>query len=173
MERARFDYGSATSVDAEAVGQPGQRRFRLLVRSSNGAASVWMEKEQLSGIGDWFQETAERLDTERPSDDPDVEPLPFPADFDLEFRAVQVALGFDEESQQFAFQAFDAVAEPGAAQPHFSCRLSRGQARVLSRRIAAVVSAGRPICPLCEQPMDPAGHACPRANGHRANVTLR
>jgi uncharacterized repeat protein (TIGR03847 family) len=173
MERARFDYGSATSIDAEAVGEPGQRRFRLLVRSGNGAASVWMEKEQLGGIGAWFAEMGQRLDSERPTTEPDVEPLPFPESFDLEFRAVQVALGFDEESGQFAFQAFDEVAEPANAQPHFNCRLSRGQARVLSRKIEAVVSAGRPICPLCEQPMDPAGHHCPRANGHSANVRLR
>ena len=173
MERADFDYGSATSIDAEAVGQPGQRRFRLLVRSASGSACVWMEKEQLAGIGAWLAETGARVDAERPSSDPDVEPLPFAESFDLEFRAVQVALGLDEENFLFAIQAFDQVAATGEARPHFSCFLSRGQARVLARKIESVVAAGRPICPLCEQPMDPAGHACPRANGHRANITLR
>jgi hypothetical protein len=29
-----------------------------------------------------------------------------------------------------------------------------------------LVAAGRPICPLCHGPMDPAGHRCPRSNGH-------
>jgi hypothetical protein len=28
------------------------------------------------------------------------------------------------------------------------------------------VKAGRPICPMCSQPKDPAGHVCPRSNGH-------
>ena len=28
-------------------------------------------------------------------------------------------------------------------------------------------AAGRPPCPFCLQPMDPAGHICPRANGYR------
>ena len=28
-------------------------------------------------------------------------------------------------------------------------------------------SAGRPPCPFCLQPLDPAGHVCPRANGYR------
>jgi hypothetical protein len=30
-----------------------------------------------------------------------------------------------------------------------------------------VVSAGRPACPFCSQPLDPSGHICPRANGYR------
>ena len=30
-----------------------------------------------------------------------------------------------------------------------------------------VVAAGRPPCPLCSLPLDPAGHVCPRQNGYR------
>jgi predicted amidophosphoribosyltransferase len=29
------------------------------------------------------------------------------------------------------------------------------------------VAAGRPICSMCGQPIDPEGHFCPRKNGHR------
>jgi len=32
---------------------------------------------------------------------------------------------------------------------------------------SAVVSAGRPPCPFCNQPLEPSGHICPRANGYR------
>ena len=32
--------------------------------------------------------------------------------------------------------------------------------------IGEIVQGGRPMCPLCHQPIDPAGHACPRQNGH-------
>jgi len=32
----------------------------------------------------------------------------------------------------------------------------------------AVVAAGRPLCPMCGQPLDPQGHLCPRRNGHGA-----
>ena len=41
------------------------------------------------------------------------------------------------------------------------------QARAFARRCARVVSAGRPACPFCGQPLDPTGHICPRANGYR------
>ena len=34
-------------------------------------------------------------------------------------------------------------------------------------RARKVVAAGRPACPFCQQPLDPGGHICPRANGYR------
>jgi uncharacterized repeat protein (TIGR03847 family) len=47
-------------------------------------------------------------------------------------------------------------------------RLSVQAVRSFVRRARAVVAAGRPPCPLCGQPLDPAGHVCPRQNGfHR------
>ena len=40
-------------------------------------------------------------------------------------------------------------------------------ARDFSSRAEQVVASGRPACPACAQPLDPAGHICPRANGYR------
>src|SRR6478752_6322586 len=116
METPRNDYGSAISIDAEAIGRPGERRFRLIVRSSNGAAAMWLEKEQMSAIGGGLQRENERLDREEPSTDPDVEPLPFSASFDLEFRAGQIALGYDPNEHEFAIQAYD-VESDDASRP--------------------------------------------------------
>ena len=31
-------------------------------------------------------------------------------------------------------------------------------------------AAGRPPCPLCDEPLDPAGHLCVRTNGYRRGV---
>ena len=164
MERATYDFGNAVSVDAEAIGQPGQRRFRLLVRSTTQTASIWMEKQQLEGIGAWLEEVIDKLDEEQPGSDPDVEPTPFGDTFDVEFRASQMGLGYAEEESLFAIQAFDL--ESAGTAPVFRCNLTRGQCRVLARKIERVVAGGRPICPLCEMPIDPEGHVCPKANGH-------
>jgi uncharacterized repeat protein (TIGR03847 family) len=41
---------------------------------------------------------------------------------------------------------------------------TRPQVRAMAARGAAAVAAGRPTCPLCDMPMDPAGHRCPRWN---------
>src|SRR5262245_28227442 len=43
---------------------------------------------------------------------------------------------------------------------------SREQMLSLARHAAAVSARGRPRCPMCGNPMDPEGHACPALNGH-------
>jgi uncharacterized repeat protein (TIGR03847 family) len=166
---AEHDFGHALSIDAEALGQPGQRRFRLLVRSSTESVAVWLEKQQLAAVGLWLEEALTRIERDDPRDEPDVEPMPFNESFELDFRASQLALAYDESERLFAIQAFNANRPVGNQAAALHCRISRGQARVLSRKIAEVVAAGRPICPLCNQPMDPAGHTCPRSNGHRVD----
>jgi uncharacterized repeat protein (TIGR03847 family) len=166
------DFGSALAVDAEAIGKPGQRRFRLLVLSGGGAASIWMEKEQLSGIGVWVGEVLARLEPARRETEPDVEPLPFPPEFLVEFRAAQLALGYVEDNDVFMIQAFEAPIESEGQRPTFRCFLSRAQARSLAAKIGRVIAAGRPLCPLCDLPMDPEGHRCIRGNGHRPTRIL-
>ena len=164
MENAEHDFGEALSIDAEAIGEPGNRTFRLMVKGTSQAASIWMEKQQLAGIAVWLDEVLERLNREEPSAEPDVEPLPIGAIFDVEFRATQIGLGYSEEDHRFAIHAFDERMVGGA--PAFRCLLTRGQSRVLSRKIAEVVAGGRPLCPLCDTPIDPEGHVCPKSNGH-------
>ena len=41
---------------------------------------------------------------------------------------------------------------------------TRPQVRAMVRGGSEAVESGRPACPLCEFPMDPAGHVCPRLN---------
>jgi len=171
MDTPDHDYGKVLAVDAEAIGKPGQRTFRLLVRASEGSASIWMEKQQLEAIGVWLGETLEQLDRDKPTEEPDEEPGDLLDAFSLEFRASQVGLGYAEDANLFAIQAYDSEAALAPQSPTFRCFVSRGQARVLSRKIALLVAAGRPICPLCEAPMDPEGHVCPKANGHSLGVT--
>ncbi len=45
--------------------------------------------------------------------------------------------------------------------------VTREQAAVFALEATRLVEAGRPPCPLCGSPLDPSGHQCPRANGHR------
>jgi uncharacterized repeat protein (TIGR03847 family) len=167
MEIPEHDYGRAVSVDAEAIGRPGQRRFRLLVRSESGSACVWMEKQQLDAIGVWITETLAKLDREQPTDEPEQQPSELLEPFDLDFRASQLGLGYAEDANLFAVQAYDSERSLERESPTFRCFLNRGQCRYLARKIAEVIAGGRPICPLCEMPMDPEGHVCPRANGHQ------
>ncbi len=45
-------------------------------------------------------------------------------------------------------------------------RLSAEMALGFVRRSSRILSAGRPPCPFCGQPLNPEGHLCPRRNGY-------
>jgi len=50
--------------------------------------------------------------------------------------------------------------------------LTPESARQFATRSNRVISAGRPPCPLCEEPLDPEGHICARTNGYRRSALL-
>jgi uncharacterized repeat protein (TIGR03847 family) len=56
--------------------------------------------------------------------------------------------------------------EPDDDLDRLRVRLSPQATRAFIDRARRVVAAGRPPCPLCGQPLDPAGHLCPRHNGY-------
>ena len=48
-----------------------------------------------------------------------------------------------------------------------SIGMGRAMALALIQRIPPIVEAGRPLCPLCRQPLEgDGGHFCPGSNGH-------
>ena len=46
---------------------------------------------------------------------------------------------------------------------------TRGQALLLAQQAEKVVAAGRPYCPVCDQPINDFGHFCPPAGARRAS----
>jgi uncharacterized repeat protein (TIGR03847 family) len=166
---AYHDFGPAFLIDAEAIGEPGNRTFHIVVSSGHEVASLWLEKEQLQAVGLAIRRQLASQRRSAPASDPnDVPtlentPLPPPT---IDFHVGQLALGFDPDRETFIIQA-DEVASQSQDQYTFSCQITREQARALAGRIEAVVSAGRPLCPLCNAPINPGErHVCPRANGH-------
>ena len=156
----------AQRVRAEAIGQPGQRRFRLMAIVEGQTRIVWMEKEDLRRLGQALEQVLANL----PDSDPDSSTTQFTtADFDLEsatqIRAGRMELGYDEKSNRLILIAhdFETVEE---TTPAFVVRLTPTMARDLAEEAAIVVAAGRPRCPLCGIPIEPEGHTCPKQNGH-------
>ncbi len=110
------------------------------------------------------------------------------------FRARLIGLGFDperqlvlielrerssddeEESEALTSEAEAPTADPADADTvvdptdedaeGYVARIyaTRPQVRAMAAKGAEAVAAGRPLCPLCDMPMDPAGHRCPRWN---------
>jgi uncharacterized repeat protein (TIGR03847 family) len=164
---------------AGTVGPPGQRTFFLQVRGAGRLTSVSLEKQQVSILAD---RVLDLLDTVAGGDAP--EPAEGAADtaaldtpIEDEFRVNTLSLAWDEGRRVVVIEAHDhdpdeespaddAPAGP-AALHSLRVVLRPAVARAFARRCQALVSAGRPPCPFCGQPLDAGGHICPRANGYR------
>jgi hypothetical protein len=90
-----------------------------------------------------------------PAEDP---PTAGPGAEPLAGTEIDPDLGLDPDA--------DVEAESAATEV-FLVRLPPPAARGFASRAETVVSAGRPPCPFCGQPLDPDGHLCPRANGFK------
>lgn len=159
--------GAASNVQrfrAEALGEPGQRRFRLVVVVADETSIIWMEKQQMQALGLAIGQILEQV----PSRGPEIDGGNIPGDVDEttsnQFRLGRVELGFDESGDSILIHAFDIQDEESA--PGVAMRFSRGQAREFVRDAGALAAAGRPVCPMCGQSINPEGHVCPEQNGH-------
>ncbi len=169
MRYGQNDFGPVNRLDADAEGPPGQRTFRLLVASKEGTASLWLEKEELRALGVAIDQLLARVSGRvgwKLYGTP-VEPYEpargFPASTMLDFKVGQLSVGYESDSRMFVLLIHDSEDDPEGP-PTFTCLANASQMRALSRRIESVVAAGRPVCPLCGDPMDPVGHACVREN---------
>lgn len=178
---ARHGFGPTTRLQAEALGRPGQRTFRLLVESGDGRSAVlWLEKEQLQALGlaveQLLAELQGRLASSGQTTPRSLDA--FPLTPTVEFKVGRLALGQDESELEagprYVLLAYDIEATAAEEQDEptqpatFACRATREQLRELSRNIAEVVAAGRPRCPLCGEPLEQASqrHGCVRSNGY-------
>jgi uncharacterized repeat protein (TIGR03847 family) len=170
---------SIDALGAGAVGEPGQRAFYIQARSESAQLTVLVEKEQVALLATEAVAFLDRIADQYPEDlitlpdavaelrEPTV-PL---------FRARMIGIGFDPERELVLIELREhsddddedeGEAEALAAEHDegYVARIyaTRPQVRAMAARGAGVVAAGRPLCELCSQPLDPAGHRCPRWN---------
>lgn len=160
--------------------------FYLQARSGQQTVTVALEKEQVRILAERLDDLLDQLSDSgvpadvipaRPSVPPDVDPLDAP--IVEEFRVGAMALGWDADAERLIIETH-AVSDVETDVPDIGddddaagytetlrVRLTGRQARAFVVRARAVVSAGRPPCPFCSLPLEPAGHICPRANGYR------
>ena len=168
---------------AGTVGEPGDRAFYLQAVEDARTVSVLLEKQQVAVLAErlaaLLDEVHRRFGAEMPPSAPeeqlDVEPLTVPVE--EEFRVGTMGLGWDAESRSVVVELLAVTEEevdesvvlddteegPDAVRVF----LTPVQARAFAVRAERVVTAGRPPCPLCAEPLDAAGHICPRQNGYR------
>ena len=186
MARAIHVFRTPDRFVAGTVGEPGSRTFYLQAVHDTRVISVMLEKQQVEmlaeRIGALLVEINRRFGTPLPPEGEveDLDPLAMPVD--AEFRVGTMGLGWDAEAQNVVVELLEATdteldasvilddAEDGPDAVRVF--LSPESARKFATRSQRVISAGRPPCPLCVEPLDPDGHVCVRTNGYRRGGPL-
>ncbi|HYI25851.1 MAG TPA: DUF3090 family protein [Thermomicrobiales bacterium] len=156
--------GDVQRLKAEALGEPGQRRFRIVVAVLGETFIIWMEKQQMQALGIAIDQVLRQVTGDAPLFDGASVPIDFDEDTSNQFRLGRVELGYEETGEHIIINAYDIQDDESGN--GLTMRLSRSQARELVQEAAALAAAGRPICPMCGSAMDPSGHVCPEQNGH-------
>jgi len=170
-----IDFGLVDAVDAEAIGQPGRRTFRVRSRVGDSYAALWLEKEQLAQLARLFSQLIAERSRQRGRPIGDVEPLGnFPQTPQVDLHVARMGLDYDIEQERVILLADDAQALQRGDTPAFRMELSRAQALHLMRAIEGIVTSGRPLCALCHQPVEYVGqtHFCPQTNGHSTELEI-
>lgn len=196
MSRRIYSFDPPDRFVCGTVGRPGERTFFLQATRGSQVISVALEKAQVAvlaermaalltglrergvavaqsvGGGSDFVQLAPRPGADSaPLSEPVIElfrvgtlVLAWDAGRELvivEAREMRGPLGEqdDDEDEELADDAPDG---PDVVRVH----LPVDEAHAFVTRALAVVQAGRPPCPMCGAPLDPAGHFCPRRNGY-------
>jgi uncharacterized repeat protein (TIGR03847 family) len=172
-----------TRLTTDAVGEPGQRTFYLQAADARGdQVTLLVEKEQVRRLAENLETWLPELAAGRPEDPAEAAAaeageLALAEPLEPDFRVGQLSLSYDPERDRVLVVATELQIEdeddplelPDPAEVRLL--VTRAQLRVLARHGAQVVARGRPLCPLCGNPLDPGGHICPAQNGHRPSAT--
>jgi uncharacterized repeat protein (TIGR03847 family) len=187
MARRVYDFEDPDRFVAGTVGEPGNRTFFLQVRDGNRIVSVLIEKVQVELLADRLHQ----LLVEVRARGANVPEEPAAADIDTAaldeplndvFRVGTMAIIWDGDDESVVIEARamtedDEAASPGDevdiddapedsdASDAVRIHLRPSKALAFAKQALEVVSAGRPPCPFCGQPLNPEGHICARRNG--------
>ena len=186
MARVIHEYDPPERFVAGTVGEPGQRTFFLQATGGGRITSVALEKQQVTVLAErvdalldevvWRSGGEAAVPAAPVADTEDTDPLEVPIEED--FRVGTMALAWDSDDERVVIEAqavtgddtddeTTLIDETEGGPPLLRVRISGLAARAFVKRALALVAAGRPPCPFCGNPLDPAGHVCPRANGYR------
>ncbi|MDT5182186.1 MAG: hypothetical protein QOI29_344 [Mycobacterium sp.] len=165
---AIFELDPVDDIAVAAVGEPGQRRFFLLAKGRGRTLTLTCEKAQIQSLIVRLHQMLEAQGIEPPERATREAAL---SPGEPEWQVGEMGLGYHEARKMFVLVASESAAseDSPAAEDAPSIRfwLSHQQVAAFSKQAENVLTAGRPLCPRCGLPMDPAGHPCPVLNGAR------
>ncbi len=168
-----YEYRDTKHFTAGAVGEPGSRTFFLQAGDDFGYHSVKLEKQQVVALSNFLLTVLDDLPAP-------ASVLPTPVQLIEPAQPVfvvgQIAVGVDEDTSRVVLVVEELVEQPTLEEElaalgddertgdTLRVHLSVEQATAFISTAEVLMEGGRPPCRLCGQPLDPAGHACPRLN---------
>jgi uncharacterized repeat protein (TIGR03847 family) len=163
-----YEISDPIKVTFGTVGPAGQRVFYLQARDSIVFVTLKIEKQQAAALSSHLGTALQ--DLQRPAHIPEGDELDLDVFVEETFVVGSLAVAYDAETDRIVVIADERVAEDEDDGSEARIAMTREQAAALAIRGTQLVEGGRPPCPLCGYPLDPAGHSCPRTNGHTAPV---
>ncbi len=172
-----FDFDAPDHCTVGVIGEVGQRLFLFYCRQGLTETTVKVEKQQVAVLAGYLGRIVKELG--RPGHLP--EDVEFYGTEEFEWVVGTIGVSYDEELDRIivVLEEVDIEDEDEEEEEDLSdsgrvlrVALTREQAAAFAIHATRLVEAGRPPCPLCSLPLDPAGHDCPRTNGHRPPVDL-
>jgi uncharacterized repeat protein (TIGR03847 family) len=182
MPHVEIDLNPVSHITTDAIGQPGKRVFYIQGRKGAQVVTVVVEKVQIQtlalGVEEFLSEIQTRFpDISEATGEFDEGVMRIFPPVDPVFRVGELALAYDSDSDMAILIAKEVItgdpADPSEEDDpeeennlvRFWC--TRSQLLAMCRWGLEVSGRGRPVCPYCNQPMEPSGHFCPKRNGHK------
>jgi uncharacterized repeat protein (TIGR03847 family) len=179
MASYAFDLKPCSRLTVGSIGPAGQRTFYLQGIQGRQVVSLVLEKQQAQALAIGIDELLKEVEEQYPDDRaPELPPsnLSLLDPVTPRFRVGRLGLGYEAEDDFMVIFAQELLSEEDAAQREPAVGrfwASREQMAALSAHVKKLVAAGRPICALCGNPIDPDGHFCPPSNGHASTTILQ
>ncbi len=181
-----IDFQPTEHITTDAIGAPGKRVFYIQAWQGARTISLIVEKIQIQSLAVGCEQFLAEIQTRFPdlaeaAGDYEAETMHIQPPVDPMFRVGELGLGYDADNDLVVLVAKELVPEgtEGLDEPEgsedeaanqgrvvrFWC--TRSQLRAMCRWGMDVAARGRPLCPQCGEPIDAAGHFCPKRNGHK------
>jgi uncharacterized repeat protein (TIGR03847 family) len=180
-----YEINPLSRIAVRVIGKPGQRTFFLQASDASQLITVKLEKQQVYALARGIDEIIKELEERevRPgtaSEEINEAEVTLPESSEVDFVVGQMGIAFDPAADKMVLVIQELLVEiaedaEDAERAETKPSLVRiwgsiGQMRALSRQAKDLVAQGRPTCPLCQRPIDPEGHFCPRGNGHGKKI---
>ncbi len=152
-----------------AAGEPGHRVFYFQAVDGDTRVEVKCEKQQAVALAEHLTRLLGDL-PEPPGGDDESIPTDALEPLEMVFVVGSISIGVDRARERIVAMLEELVVDPDdpdvvePAPSKLMVHLTRAQVLGFARQAERLAAASRPRCRLCELPMDPLGHVCPRLN---------